>query len=1186
MPYAIVSGNKTPSLGNGGTSWAPPSPWTSIQNSSQDNNYAGPITLSSPMPLAGASSDLVYAVSNHYLTFGSTATTGSGLAADWPNVRKLFLAADNWSSQRVARKTVNGVTSIRYQGVQATSGSTGSPTVIYEINFYPPSVTGLVGWLIEILVGNHVGPTAGITGLYSTDTLLASFTLAATSSFVLESNADGTAWTAHSNKQVVSNRAQFTADDYAGTVPHSVNFTDTSYDPSSWAWDFKDGNTSTVQNPSHTFTTPGLYEVELSIDGGAATTTRRIVVYPEAQSTGGTKEWLTRTAAAEYDWVAVDWSATQGLFVAVANAGGAGTDRIMTSPDGSTWTLRTTSESAAFVDVMWLDLQQKWLAATDNTNAAWASKDGYTWYKVVGDGVSNIRGLAHAPYFGGDKMPVYVGGATTASIRFGNNAVGSDDDVKSNSSTGNTTGNANWHRAVWGNHLVMVGRSITGGSNSDVIINRKSTLDFNSWTSVSSGTGYHSLNGLTYNPSGPLYVASNIDDTTTDGIATFDSSTWSPLWRTTPLGKWYSVIWCSGLARYLAVDGSTAGAPNKAMESSDAITWSAKAALDKPWRGLAYSPELELAVAVGHGGGVMTYSDGAPLPDPPVAEFSASPTSGTEPLRVSFSDLSTNVPTSWDWAFGDGGTSTQQHPIHSYLTAGTYTVSLTVTNAGGSDEETKTNYITVNPRVLSSYAFSYLMPRLPAGTFSITSGSRAIGAIDCTWEMRGPIRGTFDITYNPSTRIIQTYTFSFAKSISSEFTIAYAGSSKVRNTFTISNTMGTRLISTTSISYEVLDSYHLRSEFSFKYVFSSSPAVVSNSEPAIQVNPQDPQNPQGAGSQTLALLSAEVSADEGGDAWEATATLANLQDYSLFTVNTPFTLLFLGEEYQLIVDGRGVDRSDPADVKVTVYGVSPIKKYAGPRAAQVSKTWSNNETAREICLQMIPNLQWDILDWVIPPNVLGVEKTYPIDVVKTIAQAAGALLESLPDGTPRVRYKHVVSVPNYGDNTFSQLFTDLDDNFSYSEKFAPNKIENLLTIRNEQDASQQDRVEFIPEEDSRERGTIRVYPATWREDVALRTTGVVKSMVPKGVVTREEEEEVEFVNGVAKVSFPIVSIVSVTWNTDSLGGVTFEDYKSELKSVTVGGYSLGKVKYTTKSHNWDIEKSSTTSSAQFIVEKP
>jgi hypothetical protein len=68
----------------------------------------------------------------------------------------------------------------------------------------------------------------------------------------------------------------------------------------------------------------------------------------------------------------------------------------------------------------------------------------------------------------------------------------------------------------------------------------------------------------------------------------------------------------------------------------------------------------------------------------PTAGFTASPTSGTAPLPVSFTDTSTGSPTSWAWTFGDGGTSTVQSPSHTYAAAGTYTATLTATNAQGS----------------------------------------------------------------------------------------------------------------------------------------------------------------------------------------------------------------------------------------------------------------------------------------------------------------------------------------------------------------------------------------------------------------------------------------------------------------------------------------------------------------------
>lgn len=90
------------------------------------------------------------------------------------------------------------------------------------------------------------------------------------------------------------------------------------------------------------------------------------------------------------------------------------------------------------------------------------------------------------------------------------------------------------------------------------------------------------------------------------------------------------------------------------------------------------------------------------------ADFTASPRSGTAPLTVQFTDLSTGGPTLWYWDFGDGiipadvscSSETDCHnianPIHTYRSDGTFTVTLTASNQfGASDTKVKSGFITV-----------------------------------------------------------------------------------------------------------------------------------------------------------------------------------------------------------------------------------------------------------------------------------------------------------------------------------------------------------------------------------------------------------------------------------------------------------------------------------------------------------
>ena len=79
----------------------------------------------------------------------------------------------------------------------------------------------------------------------------------------------------------------------------------------------------------------------------------------------------------------------------------------------------------------------------------------------------------------------------------------------------------------------------------------------------------------------------------------------------------------------------------------------------------------------------------------PVAQFTASTTSGIAPLAMNFLNTSTGNISTYEWNFGDGTTSAVQSPSHVYAAAGSYSVSLTVTGPGGTNTLTESDYMTV-----------------------------------------------------------------------------------------------------------------------------------------------------------------------------------------------------------------------------------------------------------------------------------------------------------------------------------------------------------------------------------------------------------------------------------------------------------------------------------------------------------
>lgn len=139
----------------------------------------------------------------------------------------------------------------------------------------------------------------------------------------------------------------------------------------------------------------------------------------------------------------------------------------------------------------------------------------------------------------------------------------------------------------------------------------------------------------------------------------------------------------------------------------------------------------------------------------PVADFSTNTTSITTGQSVSFTDQSTNSPTSWSWTFTGGtpSSSTAQNPTITYNTTGIFPVSLTVTNSGGSDTKTKTGYITVSESTVSyctsqgnNFSYEYINDVQIGSYTNTTNGSNYS---DFTSEVIPVSVGSNSITLTP-----------------------------------------------------------------------------------------------------------------------------------------------------------------------------------------------------------------------------------------------------------------------------------------------------------------------------------------------------------------------------------------------------------------------------------------------------
>ncbi|MCB2230977.1 PKD domain-containing protein [bacterium] len=499
--------------------------------------------------------------------------------------------------------------------------------------------------------------------------------------------------------------ANFSGTPTSGTVPLTVNFTDLSTGSiTSWAWTFGDGGTSTSQNPSHQYTSAGTYTVTLTVTGPGGsdgeTKTNYITVNPCVSPTAS---FTGSPTSGDYPLAVTFSNGSTGATSYSWNFGDGGTSTA-TNPShtytaAGTFTVTLTATNACGSDQM---VRTNYITVTtppcdppvanftgsptsgtypltvNFTDLSTNSPTGWSWN--FGDGgTSSAQNPSHT----------YTSAGTYTVSLTATNSCGSDGETKTAYitvsepssdyatlpySTGFESGSFDSYWFTQSSN--SEGRILITTANTPHSGSYHLTMDDN----LNGGQYAQNEAWLRLDLSGKSQVDLTFwwkefgDEThTQDGV--FFSSNGGATFT-----KVYSLANGSTTYQQIALDvDALAGSAGLSLTSTFVVKFQQYDNYSIATDGMAFDDISVVSLDV-----------------PPVADFSADPTSGVAPLAVQFTDLSTNNPTGWSWNFGDGGTSTLQNPSHTYTTAGTYTVSLTASNAFGSDGETKTAYITVN----------------------------------------------------------------------------------------------------------------------------------------------------------------------------------------------------------------------------------------------------------------------------------------------------------------------------------------------------------------------------------------------------------------------------------------------------------------------------------------------------------
>jgi hypothetical protein len=286
-----------------------------------------------------------------------------------------------------------------------------------------------------------------------------------------------------------------------------------------------------------------------------------------------------RTSISNQPWYKVCWSEFLGLFIAVSQQDGSGT-QAATSPDGLVWTLRSTPGNINWNDVIsFEDLGRVVAVGTGDTGAMMWSDDGITWTAADVD-LGQWRGVSASPSL---AELVAVGSLGSNRVVFSSNAVAWD--------LGNAAVLNQWYSVAWSPTLnLFAAVSITGSGNQVM-----TSIDGENWTSRTSPAGTRMWFKIIW--AGGQFVAVGASGSGGSRVMTSpDGIIWTIRNAANVNGAWLGLAYGNNI--YVAVANTSAGAEKQMMKSGDAITWQEVNGPNQAWTSVAYNG-VSRFVAVG-----------------------------------------------------------------------------------------------------------------------------------------------------------------------------------------------------------------------------------------------------------------------------------------------------------------------------------------------------------------------------------------------------------------------------------------------------------------------------------------------------------------------------------------------------------------------------------------------------------